>query len=181
MACADVALASSNPPPPRPNSAVLKLGFAAAAAVVALDQASKAAAAAFLPAPGAERAILGFFNLVHVRNPGVSFGLMPGLGPWALAGFAVAVSAGLAVWLARAESRLTAAALGLVIGGALGNAIDRLRLGAVFDFLDFHAFGYHWPAFNAADAAITVGVIGLLAGSFVDKSRAGRGSRGART
>jgi signal peptidase II len=88
-----------------------------------------------------------------------------------LSGFSVAVSAALCVWLARAESRLVAIALGLTIGGALGNVVDRLRFGAVFDFLDFHAFGWHWPAFSLADSAITLGVAGLLLTSLLGGPR----------
>jgi signal peptidase II len=90
------------------------------------------------------------------------------LAPWLLSGLALAVVIGLLVWLRRTEHWLIAIGLGLVIGGALGNVVDRLRYGAVVDFLDFHAAGYHWPAFNVADAAICIGaavivVDGLLA------------------
>lgn len=158
-----------------------RLGFAVAAAVIALDQGSKAIMLSLLPDPGSRWLIARFFNLVHVRNEGVSFGMMPWAGPWILGGFALAVAAVLAVWLWRAETRAIAAALGLIIGGAIGNVIDRARFGAVFDFLDFHAFGYHWPAFNAADAAITVGVAALLFCGFLDSRRmraARRGNQG---
>jgi signal peptidase II len=75
---------------------------------------------------------------------------------------ALAVVAGLLWWLGRMERPLPALAIGLVVGGALGNVIDRLRFGAVVDFLDVHAAGWHWPAFNLADSAITVGVAGLV-------------------
>jgi signal peptidase II len=85
-----------------------------------------------------------------------------GVGWWLLSLLAVAIVGGLVFWLRRADRPLLAVALGLVIGGALGNVIDRLRLGAVADFLDFHLAGYHWPAFNLADSAITVGVIALV-------------------
>jgi signal peptidase II len=78
-----------------------------------------------------------------------------------LVGFALLISGALVVWLARETRMLTRLALGLVLGGAVGNAIDRLRFGAVVDFLDFHALGYHWPAFNVADSAIVIGA-GLL-------------------
>ncbi|MGE0716181.1 MAG: signal peptidase II [Alphaproteobacteria bacterium] len=109
--------------------------------------------------------VTDFFNLVVVWNRGVSFGLFQGdadAARWALAGLATVVAIGLAVWLVRTRQVLVATALGLVIGGAIGNVVDRVRLGAVFDFLDFHAMGYHWPAFNIADAGITLGVAALL-------------------
>ena len=91
--------------------------------------------------------------------------------------FSAVVALGMAIWLARAgESRLMAASIGLIIGGAIGNAIDRVHLGGVADFFDFHLYGYHWPAFNIADAAIVAGVIGLLYDSFVP-SRKGAANR----
>ena len=75
---------------------------------------------------------------------------------------ALAITAVMLSWLWKAENKLSAISLGLVIGGALGNVIDRIRFGAVIDFLDFHFFGFHWPAFNIADAAIFIGVALLL-------------------
>ena len=141
---------------------MLKLGLVIAAAVVVLDQLTKAIMLDLIPDPGAGLMVTSFFNLVHVRNPGITFGTMQGVPPWLLSGLALVITAVLIVWLARADTRLLATALGLTIGGALGNIIDRVRFGAVFDFLDFHAFGWHWPAFNVADSAITVGVVGLL-------------------
>ncbi|HEX9647792.1 MAG TPA: signal peptidase II [Alphaproteobacteria bacterium] len=156
---------------------MLRLGLAVALGVLVLDQALKAVMLGLLPEPGSVRAVTGFFNLVHVRNTGVSFGMLQSdsrLGPWLLAGFAIVVSAALGVWLARAPSRLLAVALGLTIGGALGNVIDRVRFGAVFDFLDLHAFGWHWPAFNLADSAVTVGVAGLLLSSLLAPARGTR-------
>jgi signal peptidase II len=109
-----------------------------------------------------------FFNLVMTWNRGVSFGLFNNDSPYnalILSAVALAISAFLLIWLARADRPVTAYGLGAVIGGALGNLIDRLRFGAVADFLDFHAWGYHWPAFNVADAAITIGVTALIAAS----------------
>lgn len=141
---------------------MLRLGLSLAIVVVVLDQILKAVMLDLLPEPGVAIVVTGFFNLVHVFNPGVSFGLLPDIGPIVLSAFALIVSAILGVWLARADTRLLAVALGLTIGGAVGNVIDRLRFGAVFDFLDFHVIGWHWPAFNLADAAISIGVAGLL-------------------
>jgi lipoprotein signal peptidase len=101
-----------------------------------------------------------------VWNRGVTFGLLAGEAwwhPWLLAAIALGVSAALVVWLARAPDRWTALAIGLVLGGAIGNVIDRVRFGAVADFIDLHAFGWHWYVFNVADSAIVIGVILLLA------------------
>ncbi|MFT8243392.1 signal peptidase II [Roseomonas sp. BN140053] len=101
-----------------------------------------------------------------VWNRGVTFGLLAGDAPWhgwLLAGAALAVAALLIRWLARAETRAVAIALGGIIGGAVGNVIDRLRWGAVFDFVDASAWGWHWYVFNVADAAIVLGVVVLVA------------------
>jgi len=106
----------------------------------------------------------GFFQLVVVWNRGVSFGLMGGdraLAPWILSAVAIAVCVGLFVWLRRTDRPITGWGIGLVMGGAIGNVIDRARWGAVFDFADFHVHQWHWPAFNIADSAIVVGV-GLM-------------------
>jgi signal peptidase II len=113
-----------------------------------------------------------FFNLVLVMNRGVSFGLVPieaTWGPWMFAGIAAVIVVILVIWLARAEQTLLAIGIGLVIGGAIGNVIDRLRYGGVVDFLDFHLGSYHWPAFNVADASIVVGVGALLYTSLFTK------------
>ena len=112
--------------------------------------------------------VTSFFNLVLGWNTGVSFGMLSGLGlpPWTLALLSVAIAGGLLIWLCRTESWLVASGLGLVIGGALSNALDRLRYGAVTDFLDFHLAGWHWPAFNLADAGIVCGVVALVLDTF---------------
>jgi signal peptidase II len=108
-----------------------------------------------------------FLDLVLVLNRGVSYGLLNNSGPWLLTGFAVLTSLLLWVWLARAgTSRLMAWSLGLIIGGALGNALDRVLLGGVADFFSLHAFGFYWYVFNIADVAIVAGVVGLLYDSF---------------
>jgi signal peptidase II len=111
-------------------------------------------------------AVTSFFNLVLVMNPGASFSFLADAGGWQKWFFivlALAISAWLVVLIRHhATENLMPAALALVLGGALGNVIDRVRFGAVVDFLDFHFAGWHWPAFNVADSAITVGVILLI-------------------
>ena len=144
---------------------MLLLGLAVALLVFVADQASKWWLIGFLAHhPGGVR-IAPFFNLVMVWNHGVSFGLLGGgrdVQRWVLAGIAAAVALALAYSLRRAVRVWHALALGLIIGGALGNAADRVRLGAVADFFDFHIGAWHWPAFNLADSAISVGVVLLL-------------------
>jgi signal peptidase II len=147
---------------------MLARGLLWAAIVTAADQASKAAVRAFF----AERAcathserINRFFDLVLTCNRGMSFGLFNGRGaPGAIifSLFAAAVVALLLFWLFRTRNALLAFAIGLVIGGAVGNVIDRLRFGGVVDFLSFHIGLWYWPAFNLADSAITIGVAAML-------------------
>jgi signal peptidase II len=153
---------------PREN---LKKGLTLALGVLVLDQAVKYAMYVYLILgfrPWVE--VTPFFNLVVVWNYGVSFGMFntgSSEAAYLFVGLALAIVAALGAWLARAENGLILVALGLVIGGAIGNVVDRLRYGAVFDFFDFHAFGWHWPAFNVADAAITCGVACLFWDAFV--------------
>lgn len=132
---------------------------------LALDQVSKELLLRYLQKVGAVVSVFdGFFQLVVVWNKGVSFGLLSGsraLPPWLLSAVAIVVCLGLFIWLRRSDRRLAGWGIGLVIGGAIGNVIDRARWGAVFDFADFHSRQWHWPAFNVADSAIVVGV-GLL-------------------
>ncbi|MPY73659.1 MAG: signal peptidase II [Alphaproteobacteria bacterium] len=143
---------------------MLRLGLLIAVPIVVFDQLTKWWVLADLMDPPQAVAVTSFFNLVLVWNRGVSFGLFDSdshWGPIVLSAFALAISVVLVVWLRKVGSRLPAVAIGMVLGGAIGNVIDRVRFGAVVDFLDFHAFGYHWPAFNVADSAISIGV-GLL-------------------
>lgn len=143
---------------------MIKLGLPVAAGVVLLDQLTKYVARDALWEPERMVEVTSFLNLVPVENRGISFGLLEsesGFGPWLIGGLALVVAIALLVWMARTRRVLPALALGLVVGGALGNVIDRARLGWVIDFVDIHAAGYHWPAFNLADAGITIGV-GLL-------------------
>lgn len=144
---------------------MLALGLAVAAIAIVADQAVKVLLISALTDPDRIIVVTGFFNLVYVQNFGVSFGLFragSSAGPWILSLLSVAVAAGLVVWLRRVQSQWLGAAIGLIIGGAIGNAIDRIRLGAVADFFDFYAFGYHWFAFNIADAAIVGGVAFII-------------------
>jgi signal peptidase II len=118
----------------------------------------------YAPAPMSAEpvTVTSFFNIVMVWNRGISFGLFQTHMPLILVGTSLLISAVFGVWLARVRHWPPAIALSLVIGGALGNVIDRVRFGAVADFLDFHWQGWHYPAFNVADAAITCGIALLL-------------------
>jgi signal peptidase II len=122
-----------------------------------------------------------FFDMILVWNKGISYGLFQQDGLWgrlALVVFAVAVSVALIAWLARITSYLMAIAIGLIVGGAAGNAIDRAVHGAVADFYSFHAYGFQWYIFNVADVAIVAGVIGLLYDSlFGGHKKAGNPSK----
>jgi signal peptidase II len=144
-------------------------GFVAAAIALILDQGTKllmlyGLGFATMP-PGDNISVLPFFNLVMVWNPGVSYGLFPASSPMGsaiLALFSIAAVAALGWWLWVSNRLTLTVGLGLVIGGALGNLIDRLVHGKVADFFHFYGRGYDWYVFNVADAAITFGVIALL-------------------
>ncbi|MEJ7931480.1 signal peptidase II [Ramlibacter sp. AN1015] len=126
-------------------------------------------------AEGSSVSLAPFFNLVSARNHGAAFSMLADAGGWqrhALAAFALAVTAALAWMLTWQRSRLEAASFSLIMGGAVGNAIDRIHFGAVTDFLDFHWAGWHWPAFNVADIAICVGAA-LLVTSSLSSARSG--------
>jgi len=150
------------------------IGYGVAILVVALDQAVKAwiLGAAHL-SEGASAGLWGPFQLTLVWNPGIAYGLFRSDAAWprwALSGFEFAVAAALAVWVRRADKPITGLSIGLVMGGAIGNLIDRVRFGAVVDFIDVRRLqlplGWHFPwIFNVADSAITVGIIGLIAES----------------
>lgn len=141
------------------------LWLAVAGLVVVLDQASKAWIMASFGL-GESLAVTQFFNLVFVFNPGASFNFLADAGGWQR-WFFVALALAISVWLLamlrrHAAERLMPAALAMILGGALGNVVNRIRFGAVVNFLDFHAAGAHFPAFNVADSAITVGVALML-------------------
>jgi signal peptidase II len=135
------------------------------AAIIAADLATKAWISSTLRY-GEVREITSFFNLVLAHNTGAAFSFLAGAGGWQrwfFAAIAIAISAAIVVILrGHAGNRLFALALSLVLGGALGNLHDRMSLGYVVDFVQLHAAGYYWPAFNVADSAICVGVALLL-------------------
>jgi signal peptidase II len=137
---------------------MLKIGLSAGAIVVALDQLTKWLIQNDVLDTTRYIKVTNFFNIVEVWNRGVSFGLFASDSPWTphlLSALAITIAIVLIVWLRKAETIVLALALGIVIGGAVGNVIDRIIWGQVYDFLDFHAAGFHWPAFNVADAAIS--------------------------
>ncbi len=134
--------------------------------LVVLDQATKwmaeAALDPYLPVP-----LLPFLNLTLMYNEGAAFSFLAGAGGWQrwlFAGLALVVTVALTVWLRRLKpgEAMTAAGIALVIGGAVGNVIDRVKTGRVVDFIDVYVGDWHWPAFNVADSAITLGVVLLL-------------------
>ena len=146
-----------------PRIAWAAYGFALA--VIVLDQLSKAWILDGLSLREVGRVFVmhPVFNLSYVENTGVSFGLLGGgSARWFLSLFSVVVAAGLAWWATQADRRILISAIGLVIGGAIGNAIDRIRFGYVVDFLDFSGTGVFPWVFNVADSAITVGVVLLV-------------------
>jgi signal peptidase II len=155
-----------------------RLGAGLALATVALDQASKLWLLFVYDLPLREPVTLApVLDLMVVWNRGISYGLFQqdsGLGRWALVVLSLVAAFGLCLWMARTPSRFLAAALALVAGGAIGNAIDRIAYGAVFDFIHFHVGSWSWYVFNVADAAIVAGVVGLLYDGFVLERRRGR-------
>jgi signal peptidase II len=146
--------------------------FLAAALVVAADRLTKWLVLGWLR-PGESYEVTGFFELVLVYNRGAAFSFLADAPGWQRPFFiAVAlVVSGIVGWMLWRQpgKRLLCAGLALILGGALGNLWDRIALGAVVDFLDFHAYGWHWPAFNVADSAITVGAGLVIADGFRGK------------
>ena len=139
-------------------------------AVIVVDQATKLAVVELL-APGSSVELLPALDLVLVYNPGAAFSFLSTAGGWQrwlFIGLAVAICACIVYWLRGLprHARRLPLALSLVLGGAVGNVIDRIRIGAVVDFIDFHVGDWHWPAFNVADSAICVGAALLVLGMF---------------
>ncbi|MDH3319130.1 MAG: signal peptidase II [Betaproteobacteria bacterium] len=146
--------------------------FLAAAGVVLVDRLTKWLMLGWLQA-GESYEVTRFFNLVVVFNRGAAFSFLANAPGWQTPFFAgvALLAAAVVSWMLwrHPARRLLCSGLALILGGALGNLWDRLAWGAVADFLDFHAFGWHWPAFNVADSAITVGAAILIAEGFVHR------------
>ena len=148
--------------------------FSASAAIVAVDQLVKWF---FLSAfvPGERFEVTGFFNLVLVFNKGAAFSFLSDAPGWqtpVFAGFALVASIVISILIVKnRDKKAFCTGLALILGGAIGNLIDRLRYGHVVDFLDIHAFGWHWPAFNVADSAITLGAVVLILEGFLSRER----------
>ena len=153
---------------------MLGRGLFIAALVTALDQFTKWLILTKVMVPPHPVPVTFFFDLVLNWNPGISFGLFAGhpeTGSWLFVAIAAGITLTLLLWLARVDRWLLAIAISFVIGGAVGNIVDRLRFGAVVDFLYFHLGQYDFPAFNMADSAITVGVGLLLIDSLFGEGR----------
>ena len=151
------------------------LGFAIAVAVFALDQLAKWAVTGPLGVDhvGAQLYLLPIFQFTYTENNGISLGLLNAtteIGRWMLVGLTSAIAVGVAVWIGREKNRIDQIALGMVLGGALGNILDRVRLGYVVDFADLH-FGDFRPflVFNVGDAAISIAVVILLLRAFLSR------------
>jgi signal peptidase II len=161
-----------------------RIGIATALVTLVLDQVTKLYTLFVFDLPVREPVRLApFMDLIVVWNHGISYGLFQQsteLGRWILVAVSLAAVLALSIWIRRAHGKLLAASLGFIVGGALGNAIDRVAYGAVFDFIHFHVGSFSWYVFNVADAAIVAGVVGLLYDSFVlEKRRSRRNARQA--
>jgi signal peptidase II len=143
--------------------------------VLVLDQWTKWLVEAHLPRHAAQPIIPGFLNLTHVRNTGVAFGLFAsgGVGGWPLTllGLGALAAVGIYFWVAPTRDRSLLVALALVVGGAVGNLIDRVASGAVTDFIDVYIGAHHWPSFNVADSAISIGILLMAIDSFRPRHR----------
>ncbi|MDB2415236.1 signal peptidase II [Rickettsiales bacterium] len=156
------------------------IGIIIAAIICFLDQLSKDIVFSYLKEmPGYHVEVTSFFNLVVVQNYGVSFGMFNNLtnGALILSFIALSITIGMLFWLKNSKEWHITVSVSLIIGGAIGNTIDRLRFGAVSDFLDFHVGQYHWPAFNVADCAVVIGVGIILLDSFMEKNTDGKNEK----
>ena len=143
----------------------MTLGLIVAFAVFFSDQLSKWFVQGYFDNAHSPQAFSGFFNLVEAWNTGVSFSMFNDggiLGMVVLSLFAIGVIVFLLMWLKKEDDKVVQLSLGFIIGGALGNVVDRIRFGAVYDFLDFYYNNWHWPAFNLADAFICTGAFIII-------------------
>jgi signal peptidase II len=151
------------------------LGFSTALITLILDQLTKIYTLFVFDLPVKEPVEFApFVNLIVVWNRGISYGLFQQsseIGRWGLIVISILAAIGLSFWIRRATAKLLAVSLGLIVGGAIGNVIDRLAYGAVFDFIQIHFGSWSWYVFNVADAAIVAGVVGLLYDSFFLEGR----------
>jgi signal peptidase II len=159
-----------------------KLGFAVALVIFALDQLVKWIVTGPLAINqlGDQLVLLPIFNFTYTENNGISLGLLNATNPvgrWMLVGLTSGIAAGVAVWIGKEKSRIDQAALGMVLGGAMGNILDRIRFGYVIDFADLH-FGEFRPflVFNVGDAAISIAVVILLLRAFLTRKEHAKGS-----
>ena len=165
----------------RGNLGLLGIGLA----IFVTDQLTKSAVSSWLPYGGASPVIDGFFSLVHVRNTGMAFSLFADAAPWfretllPAAQLMIILAVAVIFRTVGEAARLSRLALVLVLGGAAGNFCDRMLHGYVTDFLDFYVGSYHWPAFNVADSAITVGAALLLLEALLGRPAAGEAARPA--
>lgn len=159
---------SAHPPRTLATNTQLAIGYGSAIAILVTDLGTKAWVSAFTPV-GWSWPVTDFFNLVHVLNTGVAFSFLADAGAWSrypLVAIAFAASLWLLAMLRKPMPLVESLAYGLILGGAMGNGIDRAWHGHVVDFLDFHWQGWHWPAFNIADIGIVVGAALLVCAAF---------------
>lgn len=152
----------------------MRLGLLTALVVLAADQLSKLWVRADLLGERGIIMVNDYFNIVSAWNTGVSFSMFNDYGLWGVIGLsvlAVGIVGYLLYWMSREQDKFLCMTLGFIVGGALGNVIDRVRLGAVFDFLDFHIGTHHWPAFNVADSFICIGAVLIILHSLWAKAK----------
>ncbi|MDR1694503.1 MAG: signal peptidase II [Lactobacillaceae bacterium] len=150
------------------------LGLSIAAIILILDQMSKYVVYDIMLAETNSIAVVPFFNIIKAWNTGVSFSMFDSHGVWGvllLSLLSLAIVAFLIHWLYKEKSKFIQTALGFIIGGAIGNVIDRVRLGAVFDFLDVYVGVHHWPTFNVADSFICIGAFMIIFHSLLMKKQ----------
>lgn len=148
-----------------------RIGFSIALLTLLLDQATKLYWLFVYDLPVREPVVVTpFLNLIVVWNRGISYGMFQqhtDLGRWILIVVSIVAAIALSAWIRRTDGKVLSASLGFIVGGAIGNVIDRLAYGAVFDFIQLSVGDWSWYVFNVADAAIVAGVVGLLYDSFV--------------